>query len=146
MAFEPNWFYVFGFSGIIVLLIVSAIISASEVSFFSLKSEHLEGCRNSDNAADKNVTELLKKPRLLLATILICHDFVNVGVVTISTFLMWQMTGTRKPAETIVGIVTFIVTFALTFFSEIVNLKPCHSTQFKFCKKRAEPGKGLETI
>jgi putative hemolysin len=92
MAFEPNWFYIFGFSGIILLLIVSAIISASEVSFFSLKSEHLEGCRNSDHASDKNVTELLKKPRLLLATILICHDFVNVGVVTISTFLMWEMT------------------------------------------------------
>ena len=96
------------------------MISASEVSFFSLKSEHLDDCRNSNQASDKNVIVLLKKPRLLLATILICHDFVNVGVVTLSTFLMWEMTNTRKPAEMIVGIVTFIVTFALTFFSEIV--------------------------
>ena len=120
MAFELSWFYIFGFSAIIILLIVSAIISASEVSFFSLKAEHLEGCRNSEEASAKNVMELLKKPRLLLATILICHDFVNVGVITISTFLMWEMTHTRKPAETIVGIVTFAVTFALTFFSEIV--------------------------
>ncbi len=120
MATGPNWLYIFGFSAIVILLIISAIISASEVSFFSLKSEHLDGFRSSDEASDKNVIELLKKPRLLLATILICHDFVNVAVVTISTFLMWEMTHTRKPTETIVGIVTFMVTFAITFFSEII--------------------------
>jgi putative hemolysin len=120
MAAGPNWFYIFGLSGIICLLMVSAVISASEVAFFSLKSEHLDQCRNSDNDPDKNIVDLLRKPRLLLATILICHDFVNVAIVTSSTFLMWEMTHTRKPAETIVGIVTFIVTFALTFFSEII--------------------------
>lgn len=120
MASGPNWFYVFGFSTIIFLLLVSAIISASEVAFFSLKSEHLDEFRNSDDTVDKNVVDLLKKPRLLLATILICHDFVNVGVVTLSTFMMWEMTSTRQPTETVVGIVTFFVTFALTFFSEIV--------------------------
>jgi len=120
MAVGPNWFYIFGFSAIVVLLIISAVISASEVAFFSLKSDHLDKCRTSDTPQDKNIVDLLKKPRLLLATILICHDFVNVGVVTLSTFLMWEMTATRKPAETIVGIVTFMVTFALTFFSEII--------------------------
>lgn len=120
MATGVNWFYIFGFTAILVLLVVSAVISASEVAFFSLKSEQLEGSRHSSETKDKNLIDLLKNPRLLLATILICHDFVNVAVVTISTFLMWEMTGTRKPAEMIVGIVTFIVTFALTFFSEIV--------------------------
>ena len=146
MAFEPNWFYIFGFSSIIILLIVSAIISASEVSFFSLKTEHLDGCRNSDDSSDKNVMELLKKPRLLLATILICHDFVNVGVVTISTFLMWEMTHTRKPAETIVGIVTFIVTFALTFFSEIVPKVYATQHNLTVARKVGTTWKVLETI
>ena len=120
IAAGPNWFYIFGFSGIVALLFISAFISASEVAFFSLKSDFLDKCRTSDEVSDKKIVDLLKKPRLLLATILICHDFVNVGVVTISTFLMWEMTSTRKPAETIVGIVTFAVTFALTFFSEII--------------------------
>lgn len=146
MTFEPNWFYVFGFSAIIVLLIVSAIISASEVSFFSLKAEHLDGCRNSDEASDKNVMELLKKPRLLLATILICHDFVNVGVVTISTFLMWEMTNTRKPAETIVGIVTFIVTFALTFFSEIIPKVYATQHNLSFARKVGSAWRMLASI
>jgi len=146
MAFTPNWFYIFGFSSIIILLIVSAMISASEVSFFSLKSEHLDGCRNSEDASDKNVMDLLKKPRLLLATILICHDFVNVGVVTLSTFLMWEMTNTRKPAEMVVGIVTFIVTFALTFFSEIVPKVYATQHNLSFARKVGSTWKILETI
>lgn len=119
-ATGPNWFYVFSFLAILILLVVSAIISASEVAFFSLKSEQLGTFRSADEANHKKIIDLLKNPRLLLATILICHDFVNIAVVTISTFLMWEMTGTRKPTETIVGVVTFVVTFALTFFSEIV--------------------------
>ncbi|MFM7858792.1 MAG: gliding motility-associated protein GldE, partial [Flammeovirgaceae bacterium] len=115
-----NSFYVFSFAAIAVLLFLSAIISASEVAFFSLKANDLDRCRESEDVSEKNIVVLLNKPRLLLATILIMNNFVNVGVVTISTFLMWEMTGTRKPEETIVGLVTFGATFAITFFGEIV--------------------------
>lgn len=120
MSTEPNVFYIFSFVTIGILLFMSAMISASEVAFFSLKAGDLERCRESEDPAEKNIISLLKKPRLLLATILIMNNFVNVGVVTISTFLMWEMTGTRRPAETIVGIVTFVATFAITFFGEII--------------------------
>jgi gliding motility-associated protein GldE len=57
---------------------------------------------------------------MLLATILIMNNFVNVAIVTLSTFLMWEMTSTKNPAEVIVGVVTFSVTFAITFFGEII--------------------------
>ncbi len=146
MATGPNWFYVFGFSSIAVLIIVSAIISASEVSFFSLKSDHLDRCRTSDEQHDRNIVDLLKKPRLLLATILICHDLVNVAVVTISTFLMWEMTSTRKPAQTIVGLVTFAVTFALTFFSEIIPKVYATQHNVSFARRVAGIWKTLQRI
>lgn len=99
---------------------MSAMISASEVAFFSLRADDLEECREADDVSSKNIIYLLKKPRLLLATILIMNNFVNVGVVTIATFLMWDMAGTHKPAEVIVGFVTFGATFAITFFGEII--------------------------
>lgn len=117
---EVNSFYLFSFIAIGVLLFMSALISASEVAFFSLKSDDLEKCRDSADARSSNIVDLLKKPRLLLATILILNNFVNVGVITISTFLMWEMANTNKPSETIVGIVTFSATFAITFFGEII--------------------------
>lgn len=113
-------FYIFSFIAIAVLLFMSAMISASEVAFFSLKADDLDRCRASDDPRDSSIIDLLKRPRLLLATILIMNNFVNVGVVTISTFLMWDMASTRNPSETIVGIVTFATTFGITFFGEII--------------------------
>jgi putative hemolysin len=115
-----NYFYVFSFSAIIFLLLVSAMVSASEVAFFSLKSDDLNTCKESEDPGYGKIVQLLKEPRLLLATILVIHDFVNVGIVTIATFVMWRMTGTNKPAEFIVGLVTFGATFAITFFAEII--------------------------
>lgn len=127
-----------------MLLLVSAFISASEVAFFSLKPDFLDQCRTSGDSSSKNIVDLLKKPRLLLATILICHDLVNVAVVTISTFLMWEMTGTHEPAETIVGVVTFVVTFALTFFAEIVPKVYATQHNLSFAKKVAVVWKVLQ--
>jgi putative hemolysin len=133
----PNYFYVFSFLTIGVLLFMSAIISASEVAFFSLKSDDLDRCRESDDASERSIVALLKKPRLLLATILIMNNFVNVGVVTISTFLMWEMAGTRKPTETIVGLVTFGATFAITFFGEIIPKVYAARHNWSFAKRMA---------
>ncbi len=117
---ELNTFYLISFVVIAALLVTSAIISASEVAFFSLKADDLERCRDSDDTRSTNILALLKRPRLLLATILIANNFVNVGVVTISTFLMWEMAGTHKPTQAIVGVVTLVTTVAITFFGEIV--------------------------
>lgn len=96
------------------------MVSASEVAFFSLKADDLDRCRESEDQRDKNIVYLLKNPRLLLATILIMNNFVNVALVTLSTFLMWELAATRNPTEIIVGVVTFSVTFAITFFGEII--------------------------
>lgn len=142
----PNYFYVFGFLAIAILLFMSAMISASEVAFFSLKADDLDRCRESDDASEKNIVGLLKKPRLLLATILIMNNFVNVGVVTISTFLMWEMAGTRKPTETILGIVTFGATFAITFFGEIIPKVYAARHNWSFAKKMASSWKFLENV
>jgi gliding motility-associated protein GldE len=120
LSASPDYFYVFSFAAIAILLFISAMVSASEVAFFSLKAEDLDNCRNSDDTRNKHILHLLTNPRMLLATILIMNNFVNVAIVTLSTFLMWEMTSTKNPAEVIVGVVTFSVTFAITFFGEII--------------------------
>jgi len=125
---------------------MSAIISASEVAFFSLRADDLDKCRESEEPAEKNIVVLLKKPRLLLATILIMNNFVNVGVVTISTFLMWEMAGTRKPTETIVGLVTFGATFAITFFGEIIPKVYAARHNWTFAKRMAGTWQILENV
>lgn len=138
--------YLVGFASIIVLLVCSAMISASEVAFFSLKADDLDRCRSEGDPASNRILDLLKRPRLLLATILIANNFVNVGVVTISTFLMWEMAGTRKPAETIVGIVTLVTTVAITFFGEIVPKVYATKRNMRIARLTAAGWKVIESI
>jgi gliding motility-associated protein GldE len=116
----PDTFLFSSFIAIIFLLVLSAMVSASEVAFFSLSSEDLDRCRESEDPRDKRIVALLKNPHLLLATILVMNNFANVALVTLCTFLMWELANTRSPTEIIVGAVTFSVTFAITFFGEII--------------------------
>jgi gliding motility-associated protein GldE len=122
------------FGVIAILLIASALVSASEVAFFSLHADDLERCRQSNDKRDKNIITLISNPRQLLATILIINNTVNVGIVTLSTFLMWELVGTRKPEEIVVGLVTFVVTFAITFFGEIVPKVYATKNNVKFAR------------
>jgi putative hemolysin len=143
---DVNYFYVVAFSSIVLLLLISALVSASEVAFFSLKSNDLSECRESDDPAYRKIVDLLKQPRLLLATILVIHDFVNVGIVTLSTFLMWEMAGTRKPTEIIVGLVTFGATFFITFFAEIIPKVYATQRNLAIAKIVSGVWKVLETV
>ncbi len=105
---------------ILLLLIASGLVSASEVAFFSLKPDDLDRCRDRNSKPDRTIIELLNSPRQLLATILIMNNTVNVAIVTLSTFLMWELAETRRPEELIVLGVTLTVTIAITFFGEII--------------------------
>jgi len=77
-----------GIIAILVLLLCSAAASASETAFFSLSPSQLNEIRSSKTAANIRIVRLLENSKLLLATILIANNLVNVGIVVISTFLV----------------------------------------------------------
>ena len=58
---------------LLCLLISSALISGSEAAFFSLTPVDKEDLKADSGKSAKTVTELLKKPKELLATILIAN-------------------------------------------------------------------------
>ena len=62
-----------------ILLILSGLISGSEVALFSLSKTDIKS--NSDLNAFKIVDNLLKEPNKLLATILITNNLINIGIV-----------------------------------------------------------------
>ena len=104
----------------ILLVFLSALISGSEVAFFSLEENIIQACKDNDSAANKAIVTLLEKPRHLLATILIMNNLVNIAIITLSTFVTWELVGTKTTAGTIVVILTSIVTFVILFFGEVV--------------------------
>ena len=109
-----SWEVALSFFAIIILLFVSAFISASEVSFFSLTSAELE------NINSKKVRQLLKKPNELLATILIANNFINVAIVVISTY--FTSIAISFPEGTNLEFIfqVLIITFLLVLFGEIM--------------------------
>ena len=66
---------------IIVLLICSALISGSEVAFFSLSKTDLKKISSSNIKNIKLIALLRSKPRRLLATLLVSNNFINISIV-----------------------------------------------------------------
>jgi len=112
----------------ILLLCFSAIISASEVAFFSLDPKTLNELEESESKADRNILRLLKIPQRLLATMLIGNNFLNVAVI----FLLTYFTNTilNFDSAPLLGFIfqTIIITFAILLFAEIIP--KVYATQF----------------
>jgi len=119
---------------LLLLLVTSALISGSEVAFFSLTSQDITKCKESEEASDKKIVSLVKNPRLLLATILIVNNFVNVAFVTLSTFVMWEIVGAKTTEGIAVIILTVLTTLALVFFGEITPKVYATPNNLKFAK------------
>ncbi|MBL0308974.1 MAG: DUF21 domain-containing protein [Bacteroidetes bacterium] len=76
---------------ILVLMSVSALMSASEIAFFSLTNVELNTLRESSNSSDNRVAKLLDRPRDLLTTILVINNLANVGIIITAYFVTKQM-------------------------------------------------------
>jgi gliding motility-associated protein GldE len=105
---------------ILILLVCSALISGSEVAFFSLNPSQLKDIRSSDAKTDKLIIRHLDMPKRLLATILITNNFVNVGIVILSAFVSNQVFEFSKYPILRRVIEVFVITGFLLLFGEIL--------------------------
>jgi len=116
---EALYFTFYG-AFLVLLLVLSAIISGSEVAFFSLTKEDILNFRNGESHREKNVAKLLEHPRGLLATILIANNLVNVAFITLSTFVVWKVVGTQTTEGIVLVMLTIVTSAAIVFFGEVV--------------------------
>jgi putative hemolysin len=109
----------FGLIGMLVLLLLSALISGSEVAFFSLSPQDKKLLEEEGSTSSKLVTDLLKKPKTLLATILIANNLVNVAIIILSSILMEMMFdfGGRELLAFLIQVI--VVTLVILLVGEI---------------------------
>ncbi len=111
----------------VVFLAISAVMSASEVAYFSLSQPELEELEANENEAGERVGRLMQKPKYLLSTILIFNNLINIGIVVISYFITDRVLHFSdlqigpfllkgSSSEFIVNVV--VVTFFLVLFGE----------------------------
>ena len=82
---------VIGLVVLALLLAASALISSSETSFFSLKPADVEDLESRTDPKSRMVLRLRENPKMLLATILIGNNFVNVTITLLATYIVSQM-------------------------------------------------------
>ena len=130
-----------------VLLFLSALASGSEAAFFSLSPKEKDQLKNDESKTSKTVLKLLKNPKELLATLLITNNFVNVGVVILSSSLLNDIYPPAVGNETFRFIIEIIViTFTLLMFGEVVPKIYASKNSFLFAKWMSLPINTIKSI
>jgi len=143
---------------LILLLILSALVSGSEVAFFSLSRKDLDEIKTEENKLSNKILKLRSEPRRLLATILISNNLINISIVIISDFLIRNVLGDEillswaeavskiiplEPYDicrTLSFLITIVgVTFLLVLFGEVAPKIYANLNNMKFAKLMATP-------
>ena len=87
------------------------MVSGSEVAYFSLSQRIINRLKKSNNIVDRRVADLVNKPGMLLATILIANNFINIAIIILSSFALNNTIPTELSRTTQFLIEVVIVTF-----------------------------------
>tara|TARA_R110001592_G_scaffold274255_2_gene541272 strand:+ start:2252 stop:3580 length:1329 start_codon:yes stop_codon:yes gene_type:complete len=130
---------------LLALLIGSALISGTEVAFFSLSQTDLNELSN-DGKDENIIVTLLQRPRKLLAAILITNNFVNILIVLLFASLADTFFGDFNyelnlhfflvPVRFLIEVI--LVTFLILLFGEVLPKVYASRNALPFSKKMAK--------
>ncbi len=135
-----------GLLGLVLLLIASALISGSEVAFFSLSPLSLNQLEKKGTNSSRIVSLLLNDQERLLATIVVANNFVNVSFVIFSTMITELLVNfSGSPALGFIFKV-IVITFILLLFGEIIPKLYANHNPMRFAMLMAHPLMVLEKL
>lgn len=130
---------------LLLLLISSALISGTEVAFFSLSKTDLDEL-SSDGKEENIIVNLLQKPRQLLATILITNNFINILIVLLFASLAENLFSDfvytinfylfKIPVRFLIEVI--LVTFLILLFGEVLPKIYASRNALRFSKLMAK--------
>jgi len=123
---------------VLFLLISSALISGAEVAFFSLQIKSLEDTEDAElTQSIKRVISLLKKPKRLLATILVANNFINIAIVLLFASLSKTIFKSIENQLIVLFIEIGIITTIILIFGEILPKIYANRNALAFSKRIA---------
>ena len=151
---EPSLFFattldinlIIGFVGIFILLFLSAIVSGAEVALFSLSQKDIDEALQENVSKGKIISNLLDKPKKLLATLLVANNFFNIGVVILFSFIGQNIFANISSPVLKFILEIIVVTFLILLFGEVLPKVYASRNNIKFAKRIAYPMAFLDTI
>ncbi len=120
----------------ILLLMISALVSGAETSFFSLSPADVRELKARDTSSGRAVLSLLGDVDMLLATILEINNLVNICIAILSAMLIDSLF-TFNQFEFLIK--TVLVTFLLLLFGEILPKVTAQTMPLRFAQMVARP-------
>ena len=141
---ETHWIVYRGFSTHIAvlcavtfgLLLLSALVSGAETSFFSLSHNDVDRLRKQTSSSAAKVLRLLGDVDMLLATILIVNNLVNICIVILTSNIVDSLFVFHR-FEFLFK--TVVVTFLLLLFGEILPKVLAQTMPVGFALFAAQP-------
>lgn len=130
---------VFDFIGIAALLFCSALVSGAEVALFSLSQKDIDDTIQENPSKGKILSDLLQKPKKLLATLLVANNFINIGVVILFSFVGRDLFSAITSPVLKFVLEVIVVTFLLLLFGEVLPKVYASRNNIKFAKLIAYP-------
>lgn len=122
----------FSLAILVLLLICSALISGSEVAFFSLSPGDIDELESRKSSPARRVINLHQRPEHLLGTVLVVNNFVNVGVVILSSYITNSIIDFSQAKVLGFLFQVILITFILLLFGEIIPKVFAHQYAIKF--------------
>jgi putative hemolysin len=101
-----------------ILILLSALISGSEVAFFSLSPTDIKQLEEDNTQTSKRIIRMRSEHKKLLATILISNNFVNIAIVIVSQLFLTQIIS----EEALVGMAELLNSWPLLNYFEPMQL------------------------
>jgi len=130
---------VYGFTGIFVLLLCSALVSGAEVALFSLSQKDIDETIQGNDSKGRILADLIDRPKKLLATLLVANNFINIGVVILFSFIGKNLFAAISSPALKFTVEVIVVTFLLLLFGEVLPKVYASRNNIKFAKMIAYP-------
>lgn len=115
---------------ILVLLLLTAITAGAETAYFSLSAKDVNYLKTKEQHSSRQAVKLLEQPKMLLATILVANNFINIAIVITTSLLTEQVLKSiyGMAVKEIISSHAFmyyfvqiaVVTFLLVLFGEVL--------------------------
>ncbi|MCL5127498.1 MULTISPECIES: gliding motility-associated protein GldE [unclassified Algibacter] len=135
-----------GYLLLFLLLFCSALISGAEVAMFSLSKSDVEADLAAKSKKIQIISQLLERPKKLLATILVANNFINIAIVILYAYISSSLfMGITNPILKFT-LDLIIVTFLILLFGEILPKIYASRNNLKFATFMAYPLKVLDVL
>ncbi len=136
---------------LLLLLACSALISGAEVALFGLSQTDLNELEEADSSKGKLIVQLLKRPKKLLATILITNNAINIGIVLLFSSIGGVIFSQIN--QTLFGVISVrfllevvVATFLILMFGEILPKIYANRNKIQFSHFMSIPLKLLNSL